>query len=456
MARHDDLWRQLLAAEAPAQLSPVLYRPGTAGRAARRATPIWRRARGVWVEDVRGRRYLDFVASFGASSVGHAHPAVVRAVRRQSRTLIAGYGDVHPHELRVRVAKRLASLLPGRSWRVLWAQSGSEAVELALKSAYLASGRSGVLAFHGAYHGDSLGALGVSGFPAFRRPFAGLLRDDTVRAHYPDCERCPLQLRYPECGIACIEEAVAAADRHGGRRRRVGAVLVEPIQGRGGVIVPPPGALARLQERARERGWLLILDEIFTGLGRTGRLFAFQHDGLRPDLVCIGKGLGGGLPAAAVLGRRAVLDAWSQVESDGEAAHSATFLAHPLSLAAAEATLEVLERDRLAERAGKLGASMLEALRELARHYPSVRSVRGRGLLAGLEFWGRPVPLATARRRAERVVAEALRRGLLLLPSGRRGTVVQLCPPLTIRKAEWRLGWERLQAALDTVSKRDD
>lgn len=452
MARHDDLWRELLEGEAPAHLSPVLYRAGRAGRAARRATPIWRRARGAWVEDVRGRRYLDFVASFGASSLGHTHPAVVRAVRRQSRSLLAGYGDVHPHELRARVGHRLAGLF-GRSWRTLWAQSGSDAVELALKSAYLATGRSAVLAFHGAYHGDSLGALGVSGFPAFRRPFAGLLRDDVVRAHYPDCERCPLRLSYPSCGLACVEEAVATADRHGRGRAGVGAVLVEPILGRGGIIVPPPGALRLLQVRARERGWLLLLDEIFTGLGRTGRRFAFQHDRLAPDLVCIGKGLGGGLPIAAVVGRRRVLSAWGRVVSDGEAAHSATFLAHPLSLAAVEATLRTLESERLTERAAALGADLLGELTKLASRHPAIRSVRGRGLLAGLEFWGGPVSLPTAQRRAQHLVAAALERGLLLLPSGQRGTVVQLCPPLTVRRTELRLGLRRLHDALEAVSE---
>ena len=438
MPRHEALWRQLLEAEAPAHLSPVLYRRGKDGRAARRMTPIWKRARGAWVEDVRGRRYLDFVASFGASSLGHAHPAVVRAVRRQSRQLLTGYGDVHPHELRARVARRLRDLAPGKAWRVLWAQSGSEAVELALKSAYLATGRRGVLAFHGAYHGDSLGSLAVGGFPNFRRPFAGLLQEsNTVRAHYPDCLHCPLRLRYPSCDLACIEA--------------VGAVLVEPILGRGGVVVPPPGALRRLQERARERGWIFIVDEIFTGLGRTGRRFAFQHDRLSPDLLCIGKGLGGGLPIGAVLGRRGILDAWRGVESDGEAAHSATFLAHPLSLAAVEATLDTVEEQHLTERAGTVGASLLDELHAVRQDFPALQSVRGRGLMAGLDFWGGRASRERGRELAERVISKALALGLFLLPSGTHGTVVQLCPPLTVRKSELALGLDRLRAALATA-----
>ena len=247
--RTRDAWRQLVGAEAPASLLPVLYGSGPAGREARAATPVWSRARGPWVWDTDGRRYLDFVTGFGVAAVGHAHPRVTAAVARQVRRLAHGYGDVHPHEPRARLAARLAALAPWPRAHVLWAQSGSEAVELAWKSAYLATGRPGVLAFENGYHGESVGALSLTGLPAFRAPFAGLLPRRTVWGPYADCARCPLGLVFPACRFACVGEAFARADRADRRGPGIGAVLVEPIQGRGGVIVRPRASCAPYASR---------------------------------------------------------------------------------------------------------------------------------------------------------------------------------------------------------------
>lgn len=420
--RSDALWRRLVRAEVPAQLTPSLF----TDRRARRETPMWARARGSYLWDADGRRYLDLSAGFGVASVGHANPRVVAAVRRQAARLLHGFGDVHPHETRARLAARLARLAPWRDARVLWAQSGSEAVELAWKTAYLATGRPGVLAFEGGYHGDSGTALSHTGWPELRTPFASLLPARTVWGPYGDAR-----------------EAFARADRRGAR---VGAVMVEPVQGRGGQVVPPPGFMSLLRRETRRRGWLLIADEIYTGLGRTGRRFAFQHDGIVPDLVCVGKTLGGGMPIAAVLGPARTLAAWKRVRTGGEAPASGTFFAHPVACAAALAALDEIDRKRLVSRAARMGRMVLRDLRALARGRPRVVDVRGRGLLVGIE-------LADAALTA-RLVRAALTRGLLLLGGGVRGNVICLSPPLTISVPEWRRALRILEAALDDALGR--
>ncbi|HKA24243.1 MAG TPA: aminotransferase class III-fold pyridoxal phosphate-dependent enzyme [Candidatus Eisenbacteria bacterium] len=415
--RHRDLWERLIHAEAPAALSPALF----TDRARRQQTPMWARARGAWVWDTKGRRYLDFVAGFGVASVGHANPRVVRAVRRQAGRLLHGFGDVHPHEGRARLAERLARLAPWRDARVLWAQSGSEAVELAWKTAALATGKPGVLAFEGGYHGDSGLALSLSGWPALRKPFASLLPRHTVWAPYGDAET-----------------ALALADRRG---QEIGAILVEPIQGRGGHVIAPPGFLAALARGARQRGWLLVADEIFTGLGRTGRRFAFEHERVTPDLVCVGKTLAGGMPLAAVLAPRKILAAWKKVDTGSEAPVASTFMAHPVACAAAEAALDEIESKRLVARSARLGALALRRLRAMARRHHKIVNVRGRGLLIGIELAGAPD--------ARRIVEAALDRSLILLMGGVRGNVVTLSPPLTLSTGELADGLERIESALD-------
>jgi 4-aminobutyrate aminotransferase-like enzyme len=399
----------------------------------------------VW--DSEGRRYLDFVAGFGVAALGHAHPRVVAAVARQARRLIHGYGDVHPHELRARLASRLAAIAPWPRARVLWAQNGSEAVELAWKTAYRVTGRPGVLAFEGGFHGQSLGALAVTGWPRSRRAFRGLLARHAVWGPYAYCARCPLGLEFPSCRFACVREAFARADRFAARGAGVGAVLVEPVQGRGGEIVPPPGYLAVVHREARRRGWLLIDDEIYTGLGRTGRRFACEHDAAVPDMILVGKALGGGLPIAAVLGRGPVLEAWRAIDSGAEAPHSATFLASPLACAAALATLEVLRVQRLSARAARLGKLLLAGLRKIAAGRSRVLEVRGRGMLAGLELTDATgAPDAAA---AGHVMTAALAERLLVLTGGMHGNVVSLSPPITLSQNLLATGVRRLGRALD-------
>ncbi len=369
------------------------------------AAILWREARGANVLDVDGNRYVDLTAGFGAAAVGHRHPRVVAAARRQAGELVHGLGDVHAHPARVALAERLCALAPVDDPRVYFAISGADAVEIALKSALLSTGRPGILAFDPGYHGLTAGALAVSSRPAFREPFAAQLN--------PHVRRLPFG-----CPPAKIAELLA-------RRPDIGCAIVEPVVGREGSLPPPAGWLPALARACRERGVLLVADEIFTGFGRTGRLFAVEREGVTPDLLCCGKALGGGYPLAASIGRREVVAAW---ESPGEARHTATFVAHPVACAAALATLEVLEEERLAERAERLGAAVGERLRPWPERFSSVAAVRGVGLLWGVEM---DSPAA-----ASRHAAEALRRGVLVLAGGATGRVVQVAPPLTIAERQ--------------------
>lgn len=372
---------------------------------------FWDSARGANLWDVDGNRYVDLTAAFGVANVGHAHPEVVGAVARQAEKLLHGMGDVHPAQVKVELLEQLCALYPrGRGEapvvRGVLSSSGSDAVETALKTAIVATGRAGVIAFEGAYHGLSLGALDCTWRSDFKTPFTARLPGATRHARYGDLDD--------------VRRVAAAAETDGGPP--IGAVLVEPIQGRGGERVPPAGFLPGLRKLCDERGFLLIADEIYTGLGRTGDLFACDHEGVVPDLLCVGKGLASGMPLSACLGLAACFDAWPR--STGEALHTQTFLGHPASCAAALASLAVGARERLPERARTLGRAALERLRTGLAGSPEIVEVRGRGLMIGIEC-ARP-------QTAHDATVRLLERGYVLLPSGDGGRVLSLTPPLTI------------------------
>jgi len=377
---------------------------------------LWSEARGANILDVDGNRWLDLTAGFGVAAVGHRHPRVVAAIRRQAGRLLHGLADVAAHPQRVRLGERLVRLAPLPDAQVHFAISGSDAVEIALKTALLATGRAGVLAFNPAYHGTTMGALAATSRRAFRAPFAAHLS--------PRLHRLPFG-----CPPAAVERLVAS--------RELGAVIVEPIVGREGVLVPPPGWLAELADVARHHGALLVADEIFTGFGRTGSLFRIAAEGVVPDLLCCGKALGGGLPIAAVIGRSDHMAAW---DAAGEARHTATFLAHPLACAAALATLDILDDEHLVARSASLGASAGGRLAHWPVAFDGVVDTRGSGLLLGIEM--------ASHRQAAALVAAAQTAGVLLLAGGPEGTVVQVTPPLTITERQLDFALTVLEQAL--------
>ena len=398
-------------------------------------SPIfWKKARGSNVWDADGNRYVDLTAGFGVAAAGHGNRAVVTALRKQLGRQLHGLGDVHPPVAKVRLLERLAELSPyDETWTIL-GNSGSEAVEAALKTARLATGKPGVLTFRGAYHGLTYGALALTDRMHFRGPFLDQLNPHVVQAPFPAGPDVD-----PEAALAAVEVSLESPEGE-----HAGCVIVEPIQGRGGIVEPPLGFLPGMKALCERRDLLLVFDEIYTGLGRTGHWFALEHEGVVPDLLCLGKALSSALPISACLGSAELMEAWPP--SDGEAIHTSTFLGNPLACAAAVASLREIERRGLPERAARVGSAWRTELEALAGRHAVVRGVRGRGLMLGLELAyadsGKP-----ATERALRLVDDMLQRGWIVLPDGAEANVVSLTPPLTIDE---RL-LERATAALDEL-----
>lgn len=404
---------------------------------------FWEEARGANVRDADGNVFLDLTGAFGVALLGHGHPGVLEAVAAQSKVLLHGMGDVHPPTVKLELLERLAAVAPWPDARVVLSSTGSEAVETALKTALVATGRPGILAFEGAYHGLTLGALAATDRDLFRGPFVPRLYDGVAFAPFPDPVRDGSQAGSK--ALKRVAELLAAGAPNGDP---IGAVVVEPIQGRAGARVAPDGFMARLSALAAEAGALVIADEIFAGMGRCGALFASRRVGLRPDIVCLGKALGGGMPLSACLAPARVMDAWP--ESSGEAIHTSTFLGHPLSCAAALAVLEAVETEGVVERARVLGGRLVTGLRHALAGVAGVADVRGLGLLIGIELADRDTlaPLAGAGARAARV---SLGEGVLLLPAGEVGHVVELTPSVELTDEQVAFTVETVARAVRTA-----
>ena len=391
---------------------------------------VWERAKGVYVWDVEGRRYLDLTAAFGVAAAGHANPRVVQAGQRQMARLVHAMGDVHPHAQKARLARELSRITferwasdsgskgrtshrnPTTRGKTIFCNSGFEAVEAALKTAALVTGRRGVVAFQGAYHGVGYGALNVTHRDHFRARFRSQLGEFGRFLPFP---RCANDLQPLEKPLATMLEDC-------------GAVMVEPIQVRGGVNIPPLAFLPWLRRMCDQGGALLVLDEIYTGFGRTGRWFACEHSGTIPDLICLGKALTGGFPLSACVGRADVMDAaWPA--SMGEAIHTSTFLGHPVGCAMSLAQIAEVERRKLPRHSAHVGESLIKEL-EALRSKTFQLSVRGLGLTAGLEVRQQDDQPATAV--CLRLIHRMLKAGFILLPEGEFGNVLSFTPPLTI------------------------
>jgi acetylornithine/N-succinyldiaminopimelate aminotransferase len=373
------------------------------------------RAEGAWLIAADGRRYLDFIAGIGVSALGHGHREVIAAIEAQARRHlhVMVYGE-YVIENQVRFARRLTELLPAQLTRVYFTNSGAEAIEGALKAARKFTGRQGFVAFDGAYHGDTMGALALAGNPSFREPFGAL--PGPVR-HLPFGD---------ESALDRIDSTTAA-------------VVIEPVQAEGGVRIAEPRFMRALRERCDRAGAVLIFDEVLTGFGRTGRLFALEHFGVVPDIIVMAKALGGGLPLGAFCGRDDLIGTLSH---DPPLGHITTFGGHPLSCAAGLATLEVIVRERLHERAAVIGAQLMRGI--LAMRSSRISAVRGLGLLVGIEFRDPPS--------AHRFVAATIARGVIINWTLNAENVVRLAPPLTIANSEVDFALDAMQKALDETS----
>ena len=375
--------------------------PAITARRARRAAAlgaadddpvVWAEAVGANVVDADGNVFVDLTAGFGVATLGHRDPEIVAAATAQASRLVHAMGDAFPDATRIALLQALAAAAPGDLEQAILGLSGADAIDAAVKTAVLATGRTGVLTFSGSYHGLSLGATPLGAYkPAFADPFREILHPDVHHAAYGA----------PASELRALLET-----------GRIGLVLVEPVQARGGCRAPPDGWLAELASLAAAHGALLACDEIYTGFGRTGVPFACSADGVIPDLLCVGKSLGGGYPLSACLGRPHVMAAWGA--SAGEALHTQTFLGHPIGCAAALVTLRRL--DDTARACARLGAALTEDLAAEGL------SVRGRGALLGVQLGPRSLG-----------VARALQlRGFLALPAGVQAEVLSLTPPCTL------------------------
>lgn len=407
---------------------------------------VVKRAHGCFIEDVDGNVFLDFTAGIGVLNTGHGHPAVAAAVERQMKEFVHGAATDFYHEPQTLLAERLARLAPGGGPRkVFFGNSGTEAVEACVKVARWATRRPLFLAFLGAFHGRTMGALAFTAskrsqrerflpaFPGvFHVPFPNPYRNPWGVNGYDDPKGLTDRaLAY----VADVLDALAPAPD-------VAACILEPVQGEGGYVVPPAGFPTALHRLLKEHGILLIADEVQSGIGRTGKLFASEHFGLAPDLLAVAKALSSGFPIGACIAR-------ADLDFTVDGAHSNTFGGNAVSCAAGLATLDVLEKEDLAGNAGKRGEELRKGLEELQERYPVVGDVRGLGLMQATELVKSPVTKEAAPKERDAVTREALKRGLLLLPCGK--SAIRYIPPLTVSSSEVQMGLDVLDQSFKAV-----
>lgn len=415
-------------------------------RGAYQITPVFvSRAEGAVIEDVDGNRILDFAGGIGCLNVGHRAPRVVAAVRAQLERFLHTCFHVTPYEGYVRLAERLNQLVPGDfPKKTLLVNSGAEGIENAIKIARAYTHRPAVICFEDAFHGRTLLTLSLTSkthpYKSGFEPFVG----DIYRIPYAYCYRCAYSLQYPSCELYCARhledtfKRVVAAES-------VAALVVEPVLGEGGFVAPPPEFLPIVQEICRRYGIVLIADEVQTGFGRTGRMFACERYGIAPDILVMAKSLAGGLPLAAVTGRAEIMDA------PGVGALGGTFGGNPLACAAALAVLDVFEQEKLDGRADTLGERFAARARAWQQRWPLVGDIRGLGAMQAIELIRSPESREPAEEAAREVVRYCYEHGLLLLSAGSYGNVIRLLAPLAITDAQFDEGLGVLEAALQAV-----
>jgi 4-aminobutyrate aminotransferase len=387
---------------------------------------VVKRASGMTVEDVDGNLFLDFMAGIAVASTGHSHPRVVQAIEDQARKFLHICGSDYYYEPMVALAEKLGRLAPGSgAKKVFFTNSGTETIEAAIKLARYHTKRQHIIAFHGAFHGRTLGSLSLTASRASHRAHFGPLIPGVHHVPYPFYRRSPGN-QTPESGARESIQAIETLFRHEVPPDEFAAVFVEPIQGEGGYIVPPAEYLPMLQDLCRKHGILLVVDEIQSGFGRTGKMFASEHWGLEPDIVCAAKGIASGMPLGAMIAR-AEISTWPP------SSHGSTFGGNPVACAAALATLELLE-EGLVENAAKMGALLKERLTALRSRHKTMADVRGLGLMVGVEFCRPDDGHAPDRQLRERVMQKCFEKGLLLLGCGE--STLRFCPPLIVSAEE--------------------
>ena len=385
------------------------------------------RGEGAVVEDVDGNRFLDCAAGIAVTATGHSHPEVVKAIVEQAGRFLHMSGTDFYYEPQVRLAEEIAAVAPmSGDVRTFFANSGTEAIEASIKLAKWYTKRHNLIAFLGSFHGRTMGSLSLTSSKALQRKGFGPMLPGVYHAPYANCYRCPVGRRPESCATECLDFIEEQILVHLVSPDEVAAIVVEPIQGEGGYVVPPDGFLERLRELTSRHGMLLVADEVQSGMGRTGRMFAIQHTGVEPDVVATAKGVASGMPLGLCAAR-------AEVMSWPPGAHASTFGGNPVSCAAALATLELLRRELL-RNAEDVGAYLKDGLQLLQEKHPLVGDVRGRGLMLGIELVRDRETKERAVEERDAIVTAAFEKGLLLLGAGRN--TIRLSPPLVFSRAQ--------------------
>jgi 4-aminobutyrate aminotransferase len=401
------------------------------------------RGSGSMVQDVDGNRFLDFMAGIAVASTGHAHPRVVAAVQESAARFLHICGSDFYYESMAAVCERLASLAPGTgAKRVFLTNSGTEAVEGAIKIARNATRRAGLIAFHGAFHGRTYGAMSLTSSKSRQHAGFGPLLPEVYHVPYGYCYRCAFGKTYPSCELYCVSSIESDLFARQLDPSDVAAIFVEPVQGEGGYIVPPPGYLAALRALCDAHGILLVFDEIQCGIGRTGTMFAAEQVGVVPDILLTAKGLASGLPLGAIIASESVMR-W------GTGAHGSTFGGNPVACAAALATLDIVQHELLPLVPAR-GARMMAGVRRLAERYPAIGDVRGLGLMIGLELVTDRASRTPNPDAVRTIIDAAFQRGLLLLGCGK--STLRLAPPLVVDDADIDTGLAILDECLKATA----
>jgi len=380
---------------------------------------------GAVVEDVDGNRFLDCAAGIAVNATGHAHPEVVNAIVDQARRYLHMSGTDFYYEPQVRLAEQMAAIVPiSGEKRSFFGNSGTEAVEASVKLAKWYTKRHNVIAFLGSFHGRTMGSLSMTSSRNLQRKGFGPLVPGVYHTPYANCYRCPVGRQRETCGAECVDYLTDQILVHLVSPDEVAAIVVEPIQGEGGYVVPPPVFIERLKELTKTHGMMFVADEVQSGMGRTGKMFAIEHFGVEPDILATAKGIASGMPLGVCTARADVMS-WPP------GAHASTFGGNPVSCAAALATIDLLRRE-LVKNAEVVGAHLLESLASLKDKHPLIGDVRGKGLMVGIEC----VKDRTTKERAvderDAIVDAAFTRGLLVLGAGKN--TIRLSPPLVLSK----------------------
>jgi 4-aminobutyrate aminotransferase len=398
------------------------------------------RAQGVRLWDVDGKEYLDFLAGWAVANTGYCHPRIVEAVTEQVKRATHVSTTSFPNESSVALAEKLVKMTPGKHDRkVVLGLSGSDANDCVFKLLPIYTGRANVVSFLGAMHGMTSGSMALSGRKSDSGPNVG----NVSRTPYAYCYRCHLGLNYPSCNIQCadiIEDTIFKSISP----KDVAAIIIEPIQSDGGDVVPPKEWAGRIRRICDRYGMLLVDDEIKVGFGRTGRMFAIEHAEVVPEIITVGKSIASGFPLSAVIAKKEMLDI-------APASHLFTTGGNPICCAAALATIEVIEKERLCERAAKIGGYMKKRLNEIAQRHPLISDVRGQGLILGLELVKNTRTKEPATQETAKVCYRAWENGLILGYVGQNSNVVEITPPLILSEEDAEQGLQTLETTFSEV-----